>query len=64
MKEVIQEWFEISEERGGWYSFGWVFKDTLEYVDNSWKITEHLEYDKYHHPILGVATKETELWTK
>jgi hypothetical protein len=59
---VFQVWNEDDNSKTGWISYGWVFKDSWDYIrDLDWTVVEHLESDKFGNPTLGVAEKETEI---
>lgn len=58
---VEQEWYETECTKTGWDSFGWHFKDDGHTMyENEWAIVQHLDFDKFYNPILGVAEREYE----
>jgi hypothetical protein len=58
---VEQEWYETECTKTGWDSYGWVFKDDYQGIINGWEIVDILDTDKFYHPILAIAEKETEI---
>ena len=58
---VQQEWYETDQNKNGWDSNGWNFKDSgLRINETEWTIVGHLDFDKFYNPILAIAEKETE----
>jgi len=59
---VEQFWYETEYSKTGWDSYNWEFKDTGGNPKvQGWTVVEHLKYDKFGNPILGIAEKETVL---
>lgn len=57
---VIQDWYEINENKNGWDSHGWMF-DNGECVDTGWTIVEHVHVDKFGNPFLAIAERVVEV---
>ena len=58
---VEQHWYEDTYTIRGWDSHGWVFKDDYQGIVDGWEIVDILDMDKFYHPILAIAEKETEI---
>jgi hypothetical protein len=55
---VRQEWYETETTKTGWDSNGWFFDDDGFAMPENWTISQHIHFDKFGNPILGVAEKE------
>jgi hypothetical protein len=60
---VTQSWYESDSKKTGWTSYGWQFDDEnfMLFVDGNWNVVEHIRYDKFGNPIIGIAEQEVEI---